>query len=292
MSAGNSRSAKSAKIAEACQALCDASSLLRQALGQNDDVASHNAAMNTETTVSRNLAEALAETDRSRPMVSAVSSVASPSWSTPLTRSTTQRSDIRARGIRDELRRCFSSSGGSRRRNRNGHRATNTSLSLTNTRPTWPHVFVALSEPNHDWIPTTNERKILTKAGLGEKKLHMPTDLNGNELIRFLYEAYPKLESAGGIEICRSSRGARKIERIDCPPEGYTQRNLALEAGQAKLYLRPIQHELDLTPTVANVVESLQVGYTAYIYFSCLAFWPNFMILVGMAMYYHGSIFF
>ena len=53
------------------------------------------------------------------------------------------------------------------------------------------------------------------------KKLHMPVNLNGLEVIEFLSDAYPKIENAGGVEICQTSRGSRKVEVIKCSTAMY-----------------------------------------------------------------------
>ena len=65
-----------------------------------------------------------------------------------------------------------------------------------------------------------------------------------------LLEAFPKLRAGGGYELLRTSeRNNRTLDVIPPPPSGYTVAYLKSVAGQAKIYVRPLQKDLDLTPT-------------------------------------------
>ncbi|XP_070547221.1 uncharacterized protein [Ptychodera flava] len=257
---GRVTSLNSTMISEACQALSEASNLLRQALSAEGTLP-HSIASSAVPPSRSNVERGTVVEDplRTRHIQSPPLTQSIPSTSTP----TSTMRPSRTQAIRDELSRCFRSN--TRSRSRHGRSSTSaretvTPSRLLRNRPTWPHIWVALAIVGQDWVPTIKERRELMKAGLGEKKLQMPVNLNGLEVIEYLNDAYPKLENAGGVEICRTSRGSRKLEAITCPAAGYTQHYLSLEAGQAKLYIRPIQRGLDLTPVVDidEVIDSIE----------------------------------
>ena len=64
-----------------------------------------------------------------------------------------------------------------------------------------------------------------------------------------LMEAFPQLKEGGGYELLK----ANQLEVIPSPADGYTAAYLKDVVGQGKLYIRPIQRDLALTPVSSSV---------------------------------------
>ncbi|PIK43878.1 DnaJ-like protein subfamily C member 5 [Apostichopus japonicus] len=94
-------------------------------------------------------------------------------------------------------------------------------------------------------------------AGLGEKKISVSSSKTAVELQARLMEEFPKLKDAGGYEYLRSTAQTKLLESISLPAGGgYSAANLKFVMKQARIYLRPIQAELDLSNmTVDEVTE-------------------------------------
>ena len=59
---------------------------------------------------------------------------------------------------------------------------------------------------------------------------------------------YPKLAEGGGYELLRcSNKGGRELVLIDMPVTGYTPQYLKSVVSSAKIYIRPLQKDLDLS---------------------------------------------
>ena len=78
--------------------------------------------------------------------------------------------------------------------------------------------------------------------GLGKKELVIDKKAKGQEIMNKFYEAFPPLESSGGVELLRTStRSGRGLDVIPIPKRGFTVNYLRSVLGQARCYLRPIQ---------------------------------------------------
>ena len=94
------------------------------------------------------------------------------------------------------------------------------------------------------------DRGRLMQAGLGGKTLSMMESADAEDLHHDLLEAFPKLRSGGGYKLLRTSeRNNRTLDVIPPPLSVYTVAYLKSVAGQAKIDVRPLQKDLDLTPT-------------------------------------------
>ena len=104
------------------------------------------------------------------------------------------------------------------------------------------NLFVLPAKPNvvHQ-APST-----VMQAGLGGKTLSF-VDTCDAEM--FHEDLLPKLRTGGGYELLRTNeRNNRSLDVIPPPPSGYTVEYLKSVAGQAKIYIRPLQKDLDLAP--------------------------------------------
>lgn len=83
---------------------------------------------------------------------------------------------------------------------------------------------------------------------------------DADELDHELLDNFPKLEQGGGYELMRSSeKGGKHLSVIQMPSEGYTPEYLKFVVSSAKIYIRPIQKDLDLTPV--EVSPTLNVNF-------------------------------
>ena len=124
---------------------------------------------------------------------------------------------------------------------------------------TWNHDFICLSSTSCTKVPSGIEMAQLIKGGLGRKQL-MLFEYNGAaDLHSEILHAFPILRDGGGYELLRvSGCGTRSaLHVIPQPAQGYTVAYLKEVVRQAKVYIRPVQQDLQLiqeTPAVSDSV--------------------------------------
>ena len=125
---------------------------------------------------------------------------------------------------------------------------------------TWKKECICLSSCNHLSIPTTEERMELAGMGLGLKELQFDVDGGPVEIHKLILAEYPQLEAAGGYSLLRLSENSRELVEIETPGRGLTVPYLKDIVRQAKLYIRPLQCDLQITdvkPTIVQVATSV-----------------------------------
>ena len=117
------------------------------------------------------------------------------------------------------------------------------------TNNSWTHKFFCLSGTDEDRLPSsTFEKNGLVLAGLGEKKVTiLDVDCETAEFNETLLQAFPKLKYGGGFEMLKCTSSTRKLEVIPFTISS-SARLLKAYMGTARIYIRPIQVNLDLTP--------------------------------------------
>ena len=105
------------------------------------------------------------------------------------------------------------------------------------------------------------ERQALHEAGLGEKKiLFTNVDCNAEDYREKLLEEFPKLKDGGGFELLRCSANSRVLEPISSvalqSPRATQER-----VGRSKVYIRPIQADLDMTADNTENMTSQVLSY-------------------------------
>ena len=120
-----------------------------------------------------------------------------------------------------------------------------------NTRPkeTWTHEVFCLGNVDENATPTRERKETLQLAGLGRSKIKFDANSNAIEFKKKLEEVFPKLILGGGFELLRcSSSGSLAVLRQ--PACGYSVKYLRESSGlgQALLYIRPLQMNLDTSP--------------------------------------------
>jgi hypothetical protein len=104
--------------------------------------------------------------------------------------------------------------------------------------------FFCLADKNARKIPTPGENITLKKASLGEKKITLNLSATCHNVDIILKTEFPKLENAGGYTLC-SSNVTRHLERINPP---YSANRIKELTGQGKIFIIPLQKNLDITP--------------------------------------------
>ena len=115
--------------------------------------------------------------------------------------------------------------------------------------PTWTHTFVCLANTDDDTAPGSKYRASLQLAGLGEKRLSVDLYADTRELHDDILFNFPKLIDAGGYELLRSSTAGpgKELEIIPQPGDGYTVEYLKAVVHQAKVFIQPLQQNLELS---------------------------------------------
>ena len=111
--------------------------------------------------------------------------------------------------------------------------------------PTCTLKFVALSEVHTLKPPTkVRERTALMNAGLGEASIQFCIDMNSVQCHQKILERFPKFQVTG-YEMLLYQRGEDSgFVRINGP---YTPQWLKDFVGHSKIYLRPLQKDLELS---------------------------------------------
>lgn len=120
----------------------------------------------------------------------------------------------------------------------------------------WTVKVVCLSNKDATRVPCSiTEREMLVQAGLGEKKVFIPSvACSAEEFMRILVEAFPKLKGCGGFELLKCIPNSKELDAIS---HTISQSPAMLKSimGSGRLFIRPIQQNLNLNADIASVVE-------------------------------------
>lgn len=160
-------------------------------------------------------------------------------------------------GVHKEMSELFSWNTATSLGKSKGKRPLATSSSCSSKRKRlkmWSHTFFCLSKVDHYQIPDASERITLKLAGLGEKKFSVIESGSSKELQDELFRQYPKLIDAGGYELLRApDQGGKELIPIEVPCNGYYVEYLHAAVNSAKIYIRPLQRNLDVSPVLSEV---------------------------------------
>ncbi|XP_044181451.1 uncharacterized protein LOC122947060 [Acropora millepora] len=135
---------------------------------------------------------------------------------------------------------------------------------VTKSKP-WTAHFVCLADRFCLKTPTSVEKQILFKAGLGPKKIKLDLEDDESTVKEKISsdtldshgepEGFPALRTCGGFELMQCSPNCRDLTRIRC---AWNARDLRanLGGGQGKIYVVPIQNSLSTIPLVQKCAES------------------------------------
>ena len=103
-------------------------------------------------------------------------------------------------------------------------------------------------------VPDSDERASLQLSGLGEKRIILNAYSEMQDIYDELLFQFPKLKQGGGFELLRVPEGGGKLLQVIASPEsGYTVSYLRAVVHHAKIYIRPIQNNLDSDPEPSQV---------------------------------------
>ena len=77
--------------------------------------------------------------------------------------------------------------------------------------------------------------------------MSLPEESSANDLTLALKETYQSLRDCGGYELLHAKPGSRELSVIRQGEKGYTIDFLKRFVGQGRVYIRPIQWDLDLS---------------------------------------------
>lgn len=101
-------------------------------------------------------------------------------------------------------------------------------------------------------MPSAFATRGLNEAGLGERKLSISSTASPEEVKDGIVTMFPKLKDAGGFEYLKGCGGSKTLEPIPLPPEGFCAAALRSTARQSRIYIRPVQNNLDMTPVTVS----------------------------------------
>ena len=117
--------------------------------------------------------------------------------------------------------------------------------------------MVCLCSPKDDRVPSTAAQKeLLMEAGLGAKDVFIPNiSCSREEFWDIITSSYPKLLGCGGFELLRCIANSQALEPISL---NVSQSPKLLKAiiGNGRIYVRPLQKDLDLEPVESNSLPS------------------------------------
>ena len=94
-------------------------------------------------------------------------------------------------------------------------------------------------------MPSRQEKDELKEAGLGEQRVNTGLRASAGQLHEKLLSVFPKLDGAGGYELLRCLPNSRSLAKLQTPQGGHTPESLKRDVGQARIYIRPLQRDLN-----------------------------------------------
>ena len=105
--------------------------------------------------------------------------------------------------------------------------------------------FFCLSKVNSEKPPSSvYEKTGLSNCGLGPGSITLDINSTATDVHDSLVERFPLLQAGGGYELLLYQRGGPEQGFHNIPPP-YTPARIKELAGQAHVYVRPLQQDLD-----------------------------------------------
>lgn len=113
----------------------------------------------------------------------------------------------------------------------------------------WEHEFVCLARTTQITPPSPMDKATLIRALLGPKKLKIIENADNLEFRETIMASFPQLVDGGGYELLRTKQETNRVLCVIPPPSGgYNVDYMKNMVSQAKIYIRPIQKDLSLSP--------------------------------------------
>lgn len=122
----------------------------------------------------------------------------------------------------------------------------------------------------------------LMNGGLGRKQLTLFKYDGAAEIHSEILYAFAILREGGGYELLRvSDCGPRNtLHVIPQPAQGYSVSYLKEVVRQAKVYIRPVQRDLQMNPEVQSAPDSVTILY----YAKCVEASLKMFVLAGLSL--------
>lgn len=95
-------------------------------------------------------------------------------------------------------------------------------------------------------VPNRSEKEDLQLCGLGEKQIQINISASSSELRMQIQSLFPRLKDIGGFEYLRCLPNSRALVVLQTIGGGHTPMSLKATLGNAKLYVRPIQQDIEM----------------------------------------------
>ena len=90
-------------------------------------------------------------------------------------------------------------------------------------------------------------------AGLGEKLVELSLNASAHEVADKLTAIFPKLKDAGGFTFLKIPSNSKTLVRIPITESGYTATYLKEVTKTGRIFIRPIQRDLNLDHVVISL---------------------------------------
>ena len=111
----------------------------------------------------------------------------------------------------------------------------------------WSLKMFCLADKNCVQVPCTpSSREVLIEAGLGPKTFSVPLGSSGEEFREIILSNFPKLRDGGGFDLLRCIPNTKHLDVIS-PSVAMNAKLLKAAVGNGRVYVRPIQKNLDLS---------------------------------------------
>ena len=126
---------------------------------------------------------------------------------------------------------------------------------------TWTRESFCLPLINSSNSPSSDLMNVLTKAGLGKKKLVFSKDDNHQQFVEKINKAYPRPVQCGGFTLQRAATGVYGRPLISLDTQWFHVKLLRREkvSGHGVIYIKTMQQNLSLDPITEKEVCYLNV---------------------------------
>ena len=117
----------------------------------------------------------------------------------------------------------------------------------------WKKDTICLRLKDQEKCPDTREKMVLAELGLGLKTLTFALNGDAAHIHQVLIQSYESLSACGGYTMMRLATNSTDLLSIGTPKTGMTVKYLKDVLKSAKLFVRPLQKDLDLIEEEADV---------------------------------------
>ena len=171
---------------------------------------------------------------------------------------------------RTELRRIFYEPDVSHtppQQSGSGRKRRHKKESVAKANNNWKKDTICLRFKEQHKGPNMEEKMILAKAGLGLKELIFSNDGDALHIHYVITEAFKELEKAGGYTLLHLATNSTTLLAIEPPKGGMNVRYLKDILKSAKLFVRPLQSDINIADHEKNADSEPEVPY--FTFFGC-----------------------